>query len=214
VKLSALKPSGTILVAVLALVVGLEAPAMAHQVNVIAHKLNGSTIAKGSIPGDRLKNNEVTGKQVNEKTLSTVPSASNATKLAGKPASAYATAAAATASGLVSIPTGGGTHVLFTHYPLTWEGTCTVTGADAAFTLTVKAAENVMFTQGPASGDLGTAIDAGKTFEVDDGSVDGTIQTVTFYTVTGQDHAASSGLFTGGIHLQGDPCATSVTASG
>ena len=73
-----IKPSGTFLVAVVALVIGLEAPAAAHQ---IASKVNGSTIKKHSIAGNRLKNNTVTGKQVKESTLGVVPEAKTLPKL-------------------------------------------------------------------------------------------------------------------------------------
>jgi hypothetical protein len=57
-----LKPSGTVLIAAVALVIGLEAPAAAHQV---AHKISGSD----------LKPNSVTGKQVKESSLAVVPEA-------------------------------------------------------------------------------------------------------------------------------------------
>jgi hypothetical protein len=67
-----LKPSGTVLIAAVALVIGLEAPAAAHQV---AHKISGSTIKEHSIAGNRLKSNTVTGRQIKESTLGTVPSA-------------------------------------------------------------------------------------------------------------------------------------------
>jgi hypothetical protein len=203
-KIRLLKPSSAVLLVVVALVIGLEAPAMAHQATVIAHKISGS----------ELKNNSVTGRQIKESTLSTVPSAANARKLAGKPGSAYAPAAAARASGLIKIPTGGKSHVLFTDYPLTWKGTCVVSGGGATFTLSVTAAENVDFTQGPSTSDLGTIIAAGKSLEIDNGGASNTLQTVTFYTVTGHNGANYSGLFTGMIHVEGVPCGVSVTASG
>jgi hypothetical protein len=57
-------PSGTVLVAAVALAIGLEAPAAAHQV---AHKISGS----------ELKANSVTGKQVKESTLGVVPEATS-----------------------------------------------------------------------------------------------------------------------------------------
>lgn len=76
-----LKPSGTVLVAAVALVIGLEAPAMAHQVNVAAHKLSGSSIKVHSIKGNRLKPNTLTGKQIKESTLGTVPKAKTASTL-------------------------------------------------------------------------------------------------------------------------------------
>jgi hypothetical protein len=64
-----IRPTGTMLVAIVALIIGLEAPAMAHQVNVAAHKISGS----------ELKNNSVTGKQVKESTLGVVPKAKTLT---------------------------------------------------------------------------------------------------------------------------------------
>jgi hypothetical protein len=68
-------PSGTVLVAAVALVIGMEAPAMAHQVDVMARHISGTTIKAHSIPGDRLKNNTLTGTQIKESTLGTVPRA-------------------------------------------------------------------------------------------------------------------------------------------
>jgi hypothetical protein len=76
-----IKPSGTVLIVAAALVIGLEAPAMAHQVNVAAHKISGTSIATHSIPGNRLKNNTLTGTQIKESTLGTVPRATTASKL-------------------------------------------------------------------------------------------------------------------------------------
>lgn len=75
------KPSGTVLVAAVALVIGLEAPAMAHQVNVAAHKISGSSIKEHSIKGNRLKSNTLTGKQIKESTLHIVPTAKRAETL-------------------------------------------------------------------------------------------------------------------------------------
>jgi hypothetical protein len=76
-----IKPSGTVLIVAAALVVGLEAPAMAHQVKAVAHKISGASIAAHSIPGNRLKNNTLTGSQIKESTLGTVPRATRASKL-------------------------------------------------------------------------------------------------------------------------------------
>jgi hypothetical protein len=69
-------------VAVIALFVALGGSVYA------AHKISGKRIKRGSEPGNRLKNDSVTGKQVAESTLGTVP---NADALAGAPASAYLT---------------------------------------------------------------------------------------------------------------------------
>jgi len=59
-------------VAMLALIVAVGGSAYA------ASKINGKTIKKGSEPGNRLKKNSVTGKQVNESTLGAVPNANKA----------------------------------------------------------------------------------------------------------------------------------------
>jgi hypothetical protein len=59
-------------------VVGLAAPAAGHEAS---HLIKGSSIAKHSIPGNRLENNAVTGAQIKESTLGTVPKATRATKL-------------------------------------------------------------------------------------------------------------------------------------
>lgn len=58
-------PAGTLLIAVVALVLGLTAPAMAHQAKVAATKISGHD----------LKPNSVTGKQIKESTLGIVPKA-------------------------------------------------------------------------------------------------------------------------------------------
>jgi hypothetical protein len=54
------------------LVVGLALPAAAHEASSL---INGKSIAVRSLPGDRLKNNTLTGKQIKESTLGTVPKA-------------------------------------------------------------------------------------------------------------------------------------------
>jgi hypothetical protein len=194
--------AGTIAIAAAALVIGLTAPAVAHQANIAAHKISGS----------RLKNNSVTGKQIKESTLATVP---NAAKLGGKPASAYARATTATTSGLVEIPLGGASHTVFSRSPVTWIATCTKgSGTSYSFTLTIKATEDLDFTQGPASVSLGTAVLAGHTLEIDNGADTGAIQTTQIYVVTGKDGAQYSGEFTAGINVEGVPCGISITATG
>jgi hypothetical protein len=57
------------------LVVGLSAPAAAREASAL---INGRSIAIQSIPGNRLQVNGVTGRQVRESTLGTVPSAKTA----------------------------------------------------------------------------------------------------------------------------------------
>ena len=61
-----------------ALVVGLAAPAGAHVVRQLAHRIDGSTIKKDSMPGNRIVSNSVTGKQIVESTLGHVPYATKA----------------------------------------------------------------------------------------------------------------------------------------
>lgn len=70
-----LKPSGSVIAVAVALVIGLEAPAMAHQVADVAHRISGTTIEVHTLPGDRIKGNTVTGRQIAESTLATVPRA-------------------------------------------------------------------------------------------------------------------------------------------
>jgi hypothetical protein len=61
-----------VLIAAGALVVGLSMPAAAHQAR---HFIDGTSIAIQTIPGNRLKVNQVTGRQVKESTLAAVPQA-------------------------------------------------------------------------------------------------------------------------------------------
>jgi hypothetical protein len=197
------------MIAVVGIVFGLAAPAAAHQARSIAHAIDGSTIAKHSIPGNRLENNTVTGTQVKESTLGTVP---NAAKLGGKSASSYLTTAHASATGLIKIPTGGASHVLFTRYPLTWSGTCVVSGSTDTFTLSVTAAEAVNFTQ---TGSLGTQVAKGASLEIDNGTGNGTpVQAVTNYSVTGADGVQYMGEFSGAFKETVAPCAVAITALG
>ena len=48
------------------------------------NQINGKQIKKGSEPGNRLKTDTVTGKQVRESSLETVPDAANANTLQGQ----------------------------------------------------------------------------------------------------------------------------------
>jgi len=78
--------SPSMAVSLLALFVALSGTSYA------ALKLNGKNIRKGSIPGNRLKANSVTGRQVNEARLGPVPragSAGNADTLGGLPAGSF-----------------------------------------------------------------------------------------------------------------------------
>jgi hypothetical protein len=67
------RPSPALVIAVLALVVALGGTAYAVK------QINGSTIKPRSIPGDRIRNNALTGTQINEARLGRVNEARNAT---------------------------------------------------------------------------------------------------------------------------------------
>jgi hypothetical protein len=67
------RPSPALVIAVLALVVALGGTAYAVK------QINGSTIKQRSIPGDRIRNNALTGTQINEARLGRVNEARNAT---------------------------------------------------------------------------------------------------------------------------------------
>jgi hypothetical protein len=71
-----LRPSPAMVVASLALAVALGGTAFAGPV---ARLISGSTIKPRSLPGNRLKNDTLTGKQIKESSLGTVPNATSAT---------------------------------------------------------------------------------------------------------------------------------------
>jgi hypothetical protein len=67
------RPSPALVIALLALVAALGGTAYAVK------QINGATIRKRSIPGDRIRNNGLTGTQIDESRLGRVPEARNAT---------------------------------------------------------------------------------------------------------------------------------------
>jgi hypothetical protein len=77
------RPSPAMVVALLALFVALGGSGYA------AVQFNVKSIKNGTLPGKKLKRNSVTGRQVKESTLATVPRAQRATLLAGQPASDF-----------------------------------------------------------------------------------------------------------------------------
>jgi hypothetical protein len=108
------KPSASMVVSMIALVVALSGTAVAA-----TKMVNGdSLIEKNSLSGNRLVNHTITGQQVNLSKLGTVPkathatsattatNATNATKLGGQPASAYIPASEATRSGFIQANAG------------------------------------------------------------------------------------------------------------
>lgn len=149
-KLSHVRPSAALGLAVVALVIGLDAPAMAHQVRTVSAKITGSSI----------KPDTVTGKQVKESTLGVVPKAAsaakatsattagNSLKLGGKPASSYAAATASATSGMVRLPIDNTYHQVAQVGPLTWEAECFDGGPDPGLLLQVRASETTFLTLG------------------------------------------------------------------
>jgi hypothetical protein len=77
------RPSPTLIVASLAVVVAVGGAAFAGPMRHGGATINGATIKKHSIAGVKLKNNTVTGKQVKESSLATVPNATNANTVGG-----------------------------------------------------------------------------------------------------------------------------------
>jgi hypothetical protein len=74
-----LRPSPAMVVASLALAVALGGTAFAGPVARLGKMINGSTIKPRSIPGNRLRNDTLTGKQIKESSLGSVPKATSAT---------------------------------------------------------------------------------------------------------------------------------------
>ena len=87
------RPSPSLVVAVVALVLALGGGAYAAATitgkDIKNGSITGKDIKKGSLTGKQVKNNSITGKQVKESSLGQVPSAANATQLGGQPPSSF-----------------------------------------------------------------------------------------------------------------------------
>ncbi len=77
------RPSPALVVATLALVVALGGTAFAAPIRRLAASIDGSTIKDHSIAGVKLKNDTLTGTQIKESRLGTVPHAANADAVGG-----------------------------------------------------------------------------------------------------------------------------------
>jgi hypothetical protein len=107
-------PTPSMLVALLALVLAVGGSAFAAGVAI-----NGNLLKKGSVAGDRLKNDTLTGTQIKESKLGKVPSAASADR-AGTANSAThaltagsaATAGSATSAGHATTADGSGKHAV------------------------------------------------------------------------------------------------------
>jgi hypothetical protein len=158
------RPSASMIVAVLALVMAMSGSAVAA-----SRLLNGDhLIRKGTLSGNRLRKHTLTGRQINLKKLGTVPSASyahtagqataagyattagsatsagNADSLGGQPASTYLTNASRVGTpGIVKVSgsTAGTTATLLKSGPFTVQMTCTTSGADTSMYLSASTGE-------------------------------------------------------------------------
>ena len=86
-----LRPSAAMVVAGLALAFALGGTALAGPVARLGKMINGSTIKPHSMPGNRLENDTLTGKQIKESSLGIVPKATNAAHADASDAAASAT---------------------------------------------------------------------------------------------------------------------------
>jgi hypothetical protein len=139
------RPSASMVVAVIALVVALSGTAVAASKLVAGDKL----IKVRSLSGNRLRDHTVTGKQVNAGTLGKVPSAKNAdhatsantagnaSTLGGQAPTSFEAAGTWTRSGLVTA-SGGQTVPLASFGPFTLTLKCTDNGG-GSFTADVQA---------------------------------------------------------------------------
>jgi hypothetical protein len=140
-----------VVIAVTALVVALGGSAYA------AAKVNGKNIAKHSIAGNRLKGNTLTGAQINEKKLGTVPAAKTAK-------TAKTAASAATAGSATSAQSVNGNHVSTFAF--------TVTNNEAFQTVNVLGgAITADCGGGTVNLDLTGAADTGESYVVSGGDV-------------------------------------------
>lgn len=130
------RPSAALLVAILALVVAMTGSAIAGPLKTV---IDGSSIKKDSIPGDRLVDHTLTGQQIDLGKLGTVPSAANALKLGGHPAGSYLPASKILRWSF-KMNKGNPAHK-FTYGPLTFIASCAPDGSKTNATLEVKTAE-------------------------------------------------------------------------
>jgi hypothetical protein len=158
------RPSAALVISIIALVVAASGTAVAA-----SHLVNGdSLIRKHSLSGDRLRNDTITGKQLNMGTLGQVPSAKNAANadmLGGHPASAFQLASGDVRSGLITA-SGGQTVKLASFGPFTVSLQCNDDGNgtfDSAIMVTSTAAGSEAF---------GNALTAGTPQEIDDTATD------------------------------------------
>jgi hypothetical protein len=149
------RPSAAMVVAIAALVVAMTGSAIAGPIKAL---INGSSIKKHSIAGNRLANHTLTGAQINLKKLGTVPSAkqaaraknatnatnattaANALALGGQPAASYFSASKLLRWNF-TMNKGNPAHT-FTYGPLTFAATCQADGGNTNAELAVTTSES------------------------------------------------------------------------
>jgi hypothetical protein len=164
------RPSGAMVVAVIALVVALAGTAFAGPVAAIASKLiDGSTIKPHTIPGNRLVDHTLTGRQLNKSKLGTIPRAhladlaGNAARLGGAAPGSYLAS-----SNLLrwnyAMNKGSAAHKIGQFGPLTLTATCAADGANTNATLAVTTNEANTFvsTSPEALPGTGTTLNPGN----------------------------------------------------
>lgn len=197
------RPSASLIVALLALVVAMSGSAVAA-----TRLFNGDrVIRKGTLSGNRLRRHTLTGVQINLNKLGKVPSAAhadqasiavnatnatdalaatdalnagNAAQLGGQPASSYLTSASRIGTGgvvTVAGTAGGATRTLVTHGPFTVTMTCTTSGAATGLTVTATSTEANSDLDGTVAPTAGAATDLTGTL--------GTLPRSGFFPTTG-----------------------------
>lgn len=158
------RPSAAIVISIAALVIATSGTALAAGRLVSGDSL----IKRHSLSGNRLRNDTITGRQINLGTLGQVPSAktaANADALGGHAAGAFLLASSVVRSGLVTAK-GGQTVKMASFGPFTVNLQCNDDGSgtfDAAIMVTSSAANTEAF---------GNALTAGTAQEIDDAGPD------------------------------------------
>jgi hypothetical protein len=185
---------------------------MAHQINVVAHKISGSSIAPHSIAGDRLKNNTVTGAQVKESTLAAVPDAS---RLGGKPAKDYVTTSTVSTTGPIKVPNNDVLTHLADVGPVSYSGECYDSGGGTDFELHITAITNLIYTS-PEFDSSGDALAAGASAEIYSEGIVNTelpLQYSAPYEVMGSVDNETSGTWTVQLGMDSRACQVEITTS-
>ncbi len=177
------RPSGSMVVAIIALVVAASGTAVAATKLVSGDKL----IKKGTLSGNRLRKHTLTGTQINVKKLGKVSSAKNAdhatsattatnatnatnagnaAELGGQPSSSFLTGASRLGTNGIFKMAGsatGTTETMFTTGPFTIKMTCTKTGAGTTVSLTGQSSEAKSMIDGAFAAAAGTTEPLGFT---------------------------------------------------